>query len=74
MTRLRTGRSRVPIPAGARDFFPFYKNIQTGSGPHPASYSMGTGILSFLVLRLRISGTIGVLLLPWQHYQIHMEK
>jgi hypothetical protein len=33
---------RVRFPAGASDFSLLY-NVQTGSGVHPASYTMGTG-------------------------------
>jgi hypothetical protein len=45
VTRLRGWTGRVRIPAQARDFL-FSKTVQTGSGPHPASYSMGTRVLS----------------------------
>ena len=34
------------MPAGERDFLLLY-NVQTGSGAHPASYSMGTATLSW---------------------------
>jgi len=44
-TRLRVGRSGVPIPVWAKDFSLLH-TLQTGSGAHPTSYSMGTGILS----------------------------
>jgi hypothetical protein len=37
------GQSRVRIPVGAR-YFSVPQNVQTGSGAHQASYSMGTGI------------------------------
>jgi hypothetical protein len=37
--RSRAGRSRLRIPAGARDF----SLIQTGPGNHHISYSNGTG-------------------------------
>ena len=42
---LRAGRSveRIPVRGGGCEFFP---SIQTGTGAHPASYTMGTG--SFL--------------------------
>jgi hypothetical protein len=42
VTRLRAGRSRVRIPAGARSFY-LLRNIQTVSAAHPASNSIGTG-------------------------------
>ena len=38
---LEVGRSRDPIPVGAR----FSTPVQTGPGAHPASYTMGTGSL-----------------------------
>jgi hypothetical protein len=40
VTRLRAGRSGVRIPVEARDFS-LLQNVQTGSGAHPASYSVG---------------------------------
>jgi len=57
--------------------FPFLHIAHTGSGAHPASYSMGTRVLScwqcgrgvmfithlHLVLSLRISGTITLVIL-----------
>jgi hypothetical protein len=43
--RLQAGWSRVRILAGARDFS-LFKNIQTVSGTHPASFSVAMGILS----------------------------
>jgi len=43
LTRLRGWTDRVQIPAQARDFL-FSKTVQTGSGTHPASYSMGTRV------------------------------
>jgi hypothetical protein len=43
-TVLQAGRNGVRILAGARDFS-LLRNMQTGSGAHPASYSMGTGAL-----------------------------
>jgi len=42
---LRAGRSGVQIPEWAR-YFLFPKKVQNGSRAHPASYSMGTGVLS----------------------------
>ena len=45
LTRPRVGWSGVWIPIMARDF-PLLQTVQTGSGAHPASYSMGTGVLS----------------------------
>jgi hypothetical protein len=45
VSRLRTGGSGVQIPIGARHFS-LLQNVLTSSGPHPASYSMGTGVLS----------------------------
>ena len=47
VTRLQTRRpksSGVRIPEKARDFS-LLQNVQTGSGAHPASYSLGTGVL-----------------------------
>ena len=41
VTRQRAGRSGFLIPVRAKQF-PFRK-LQTGSGAHPASYSIGTG-------------------------------
>jgi len=32
----------IQFPAGARDF-PFFHNVQTNSGVHSTSYSLGTG-------------------------------
>jgi hypothetical protein len=74
-TRLRGWTGRARIPAQARDFL-FLKTVQTGSGAHPASYSMGTRVLSqesgsqgikltihlHLVPRFRMSGAITLLL------------
>ena len=45
MTRLWAGWSWVRIPAGTRDLS-LLQSIQTGSGSHPVSYWMGTGVLS----------------------------
>jgi hypothetical protein len=45
VTRLRAGESEVRISAEAR-YFSILHIVQTGSGVHPASFSMGTGILS----------------------------
>jgi hypothetical protein len=44
-TRLRIGRSGIRNPVGARDL-PLLRNVQTGSGVHPASNSMGIVIPS----------------------------
>ena len=41
-TALRAGQSEVRIPLGARDFS-LLQIVRTGSGAHPASYTMGTG-------------------------------
>jgi hypothetical protein len=43
--RLRAGSSRFRIPAGERDFS-LLQSIQTDSGTHPASCSMGNRALS----------------------------
>ena len=40
MTRLLAGRSWVHILAGTRDFS-LLRNVQGGSGPHPAPCSVG---------------------------------
>jgi hypothetical protein len=42
VNRLWTGRFSVQIPAGVGDFSHF-QNVQTASGAHPPSYSVGTG-------------------------------
>jgi hypothetical protein len=45
VTRLQTGQPKnrgVRIPEKARDFS-LLQNVQTGSGSHPVSYSLGTG-------------------------------
>jgi hypothetical protein len=44
-TRLQAGRSEVPIPVAAKKISPL-RSVQTGSGTHPAPYSMDTGVLS----------------------------
>jgi hypothetical protein len=49
MTRLRTGRSGDRIPRERRIFL-FSKTAQTAPGAHPASYSIGTGVLPGLKL------------------------
>ena len=41
--RLRTGVSRGWFPGGARDRC-VLQNLQTGSGPYPVSYSVGTAV------------------------------
>jgi hypothetical protein len=48
-TRLSTGRSGVRFEARARDLS--LQMLQIGSGVHPATYSMGTGVLSLEVRR-----------------------
>jgi len=45
MTSLWVGQSEVGILGGPRDFS-LSQNIHTGSGAHPASYSVGTGVIS----------------------------
>ena len=74
VTRLRVGRSRVQIPVWARDLS-FFQNVPAGPGTHPATYSVGTGVISqgysnlsmkltihlHLVLTFRMSGTIPLL-------------
>ena len=45
-TRLWTGRPGVQIPVGVRDSS-LLRNIQTGSGVHPDSYSVVTVGLSW---------------------------
>ena len=44
VTVLLTGRSGARIPVGERDFS-LLRNVQTGSGTHPASCSVGTEVL-----------------------------
>ena len=44
-TRLRNWRSGDRIPVGVSDFS-VLQNVETCSGAHPTSYSMGTGFLS----------------------------
>jgi len=41
----RAGIDRVRIPVGAK-YLSLLQNVQPGSGAHPASYFMGTGIVS----------------------------
>jgi len=43
--RLHDGRSRVQIPAKSRNLS-LLQDSQTGCGALPASYAMGTGVLS----------------------------
>ena len=43
--RLRDGRIGVRLLAGTRDFSAV-TNIHSGSGAHPASYSVGTEVLA----------------------------
>ena len=42
VTRLRTARSGVRIPAESGHFY-HLRNVQSVSGAHPASYDVGTG-------------------------------
>ena len=44
-TRVRAGRPGAQIPVGAGDFY-LLQNDHTGSGAHPASCSVGIGVLS----------------------------
>jgi hypothetical protein len=44
VTRLWSGQSGVWCPAGARDIW-LLENAQTSPGTHPATYSIGTGVL-----------------------------
>jgi hypothetical protein len=44
-TRLRTGRSGVRIKAKENHFL-FSKTVETGSGAHPAYYSIGLAFFS----------------------------
>jgi hypothetical protein len=39
---LRTGWSEIQVPAEVRNFS-LHHRVQTDSGVHPASYTMGTG-------------------------------
>jgi hypothetical protein len=43
----QAGQSRVRIPVEARDFS-LLQNAQTGSGVHPASCSVGTGVKTYM--------------------------
>lgn len=52
-TGLRARRPGARIPAGARDLFRQGK-VQTSSGTHPASCSVGTGVVSRGVKRGRV--------------------
>jgi hypothetical protein len=74
-TRLQAEGPGVWIPEGARYFF--LQNVQTDSGTHSSSYSIGTGVLSrvcsgrgvklthlHLLPRLRICGSTGIPRLP----------
>jgi hypothetical protein len=45
LTRLQAGQSAVPILAGTGNFL-LLQNDQPSFGIHPASYSVGTGVLS----------------------------
>lgn len=50
VAKLRTGRSGLPFPVGSRDFSRL-QNVQTGSGAHAVSFSVGTEVLSSEVNR-----------------------
>jgi len=84
LTTLHTGRSGVRIPVESRGFS-LLQNVKTNSGAYPASYSVGTGVLSrgyggrvvkfthFHPLpRLRMSGS--VFLLPVYDFVAWSEK
>ena len=43
-TKLRAERSGVQFPKGTKTLFP--RNVETGPGIHPVSYSTGNGVLS----------------------------
>jgi hypothetical protein len=45
VTRLVAGQSGVQIPVHARNLVLLH-HVHTGSGAHPAPYSMGTGVFS----------------------------
>jgi hypothetical protein len=45
VTRLRAGRSMVPIPVGAR-YFSLLRKVWTDFGGHLATYPMCTGVIS----------------------------
>jgi len=47
VTVILAGRSGCRILVGARDFSVL--NVQTGSGAYPASYSVGTGVLLWVL-------------------------
>jgi len=51
-TKLRTGRSGLPLPVGSRDCS-LSQTVQTGYGAHAFSDSVGTGVLSKDVNRPR---------------------
>jgi len=60
-TRLRAGQAGVRILVGIRDF-PLLWNFQTGSRAHPASYSVGNGVVfQQLSDRLEMNGAIRLL-------------
>jgi hypothetical protein len=42
MTRLQAGQYAVPLPTRARGLS-VLRDVHTGSGNHPASWSVGTG-------------------------------
>jgi hypothetical protein len=52
------------IPIGARDF-PLVQNVQTGTGPHTASYSVDTGVHS-LIFSAEVTN-------EWSYISIRME-
>jgi hypothetical protein len=41
---LRDGRSGVRFPAGAGNFYLHHRCVQTGSGAHSVTYSLGTRV------------------------------
>ena len=53
---LQHGRFGVRLPVGERDVF-LLQNVQTGSGVHPASYSMATGVPSAVTAPTSIANT-----------------
>jgi hypothetical protein len=49
-TELEAGPCGVRFHVEGRDFF-LLRNVQTGSGAYPVSYSLGTGVISLWVKR-----------------------